>query len=304
VARCCHKDSHQWHSSTTPNFSTSGGTAIGGATSSTYTATPTGTQTYYRCVVTDNASATVTSFQRAVLSQFTNQPLTVVAIGDSTGNSPSPDDGWPVALCDLLRERGYANATPINKCVSGSATSTWNTGGTNMNAVDTAVAAIVGNWICCITIGINDAQGGEAAATFGSQLSTMISHVLGLVGATSQGPLAVYVSYPTWREPGFYSGGTTFDESTSVLLPQYNSQVDALINGTTIKAGDLSTVFIMNEFPNTYLIDESGSSTGVGRIHPNEAGRNLMAEATAQAVAPVTTGGAGGAVFSRVKLGM
>ncbi len=62
-----YKGSIQWHKSTTKNFTPSESTAISGATSATYSATPTTTTYYYKAVVTNGVCAPATTAQTSLL---------------------------------------------------------------------------------------------------------------------------------------------------------------------------------------------------------------------------------------------
>ena len=57
----------QWHKSTTSGFTPSSSTAISGATSATYSATPSTTRTYYKAVVTNGVCASDTTTAQASL---------------------------------------------------------------------------------------------------------------------------------------------------------------------------------------------------------------------------------------------
>lgn len=276
--------SYQWYKDTTPNFTAGPGNAIGGATSSTVTISVTSTRQYVRCKVTDSAAVQATSYQRTI-EAAKGDVVTIIQIGDSTSLTPSVPLSSPVFTALQVRTLGgFQNVINTNVAVAGSATADWNTGGANMNAFDAAVAACSTRFIVSLTLGVNDAQGSVVAATYDSNMASIIAHVLAQTNSLGDPPLVVFVDYPTWREPGYYNvPAGTFSEAYSTFIWAYATAINGLVNGTTIRSGNTKSLDLWAQYPTVYM-DLDGGVGQVGFIHPNQAGSQNMGFEKAKAI--------------------
>lgn len=225
---------YQWYSSTTAAFTPGVGNIVSGATSLTLTDTTpiAGTLYYYKLVATDSASATATSNQ--VAGQVLYPTISFGGLGDSImfgfGLSAGLGAFSQMQLAYAERNR-YTNVAINNQAISGTTTAAWLPPGSH---IVTAVASFTGtvNYIQ-IMLGANDAATSNhfSAATYASNMSSIIAYLL----ANVAGLKAVILHYPTYIQAG---GGGATDETSTSLTQQYRTQIDGLINGTTILAGD------------------------------------------------------------------
>ncbi len=274
---------YQWYKSTTPNFTAGPGNIISGATGSTVTISVTGTRQFVRCIVQDANSDSSTSFQR-MINAARDDVITIIRIGDSTSLNPSPTQTATTYACLELRTRGgYQNAIDTNMAVTGSATANWLPGQANMIALDAAVAACATRFIISIGLGVNDDQNGVSTATFSANMASIIAHVLALTNSIGATPLAVFLDYPTWREPGYFNSTYTFSEDYSEKIWDYADAIDALVNGTSVLIGNTKTLNLEAQYPYVYMIND-GDPSAVGRIHPNQAGSQAMGFEIADAI--------------------
>jgi hypothetical protein len=86
---------YQWHFSTSPGFTPSGGNAIAGFTSlsETHTGRTTDVTYYYKLVATDDVSATATSNETSATPSASNEPAGYAVIGEHTF-STKEEGGW------------------------------------------------------------------------------------------------------------------------------------------------------------------------------------------------------------------
>lgn len=280
---------YAWYKSTTVNFTPGGGNllvnggGIGGATTATLTDTTAltpGTAYYYVCVVTDAIPNTVTFPHRPVYAALPS--IKICTIGDSTSVFTSP---WTQQY--LQTSRGVRQVTMVNTAVNGSEVMTWWNGSPQAN-LTTALAACGGSFsgfLVLIRLGINEAQNAVSAVTVATNLAGLVAYVIAHGGIP-------FLSYPTWREPGSYAQGLpgtvlTFDETTTPFLLQYHAAIDALINGTTIFAGDRTSYALLAELAQDYLLYNPPTYTDLtnpGAIHPALTGSQVFGLAEAAAV--------------------
>jgi hypothetical protein len=273
---------YAWHASATPNFTPDGSTLIAGQTGVNLTLAVTAARRFVRNIATDAQSTAVTSYQRTVESAKDNV-ISVARIGDSTSDLPTGATCIDYAILQLRTQGGFTDIIKINKSVGGTSTTEWLPGTAAMNAFDASITAATTRVIVSIGLGVNDAQFHHSSSLYISQLTTIINHVLGLTNANGDHPLFVVVDYPTWREPGFYVGATTFDEVYSTFIFDYCTAIDTIINGATIVAGNKTSLDLFAEYPTTYM-DLDGGPGQVGFIHPNAAGAEAMGFEIAHAI--------------------
>lgn len=214
-------------------------TTADGSYSSTGLTTRTATDTslsagqrrWWYLETTDSAAAVVTS--NVVTGRLWDAPLVVGAIGDSNtfgfGLSAGED---PVSQC-VLRLAALTKlrqATGVNRAISATKTADWLPADASDNLVDAAAAMDAANVTDCIVpFGTNDADTDVAAGDFGENLSDIVTYLLANVGTLER----VWLPYPLF---------TPFTVSNSLsqaqLLVDYRAEIDALVNGGTVRLGD------------------------------------------------------------------
>lgn len=209
-----------------------GGNAISGATSTTYTDTTSAVSKprWYGVKVTDSAAATVTTTMHAfvkkdVATKFATFGDSILQMNDYI-NPPQGGGNIQVYLYSELQRilsysGHYRDVTVTNCCVSGSRSSQWVSGSTNLtNAFTTADAA--GATMIILDLGANDAFAGESVANFVTYMTNIIAACL------SHGYVKVYVVTPhTFGTPKDLINGND-------MYPQYAAQIAGLCNGTTV----------------------------------------------------------------------
>lgn len=276
--------SYQWHRSSTANFTPGAGTAISGGTTLTYadTGAPANAVSFYRLRVTDSLSATADSNEIAGVKQAA--ALSLGFIGDSITAGYLLSGGQdPATQVGVILRKVYnvRDVTITNRGVPGSKSSEWLSGGSYLGPAKTAFAS-AGVTHVHIMLGANDAAAVNlvSAATFGSNLSAICSNL------TAAG-YTVLLSYPTYIPAGANTNATT--AAGVELARQYQAQIDALIDGTTVLRGDtLAWQYFANNL-SEYLSDKT---------HPTATGAislaNMWARAIDRAVVnPATTPPAG-----------
>lgn len=302
---------YAWYRSTTVNFTPGGGNILsnGGGISGATTATLTdgsaltgGTTYYYVCIATDTGPNTYTWYHRPVLAPTT--ALKLCAIGDSTEASQYQCNNLPAQYWlsqKLLSAKGIG-ATLVNSAVSGSASANWWNGSAQTNLTN-ALAACGGSFTgfyVSVRLGVNDAQAAVSSGTYNTNMTGLVNYI------TTNGGIAV-LNYPTWREPGSFAEGleytptptvVTFDETTTPLLIAYQSVLTALVNGSTVYIGDVTSYELFSESPQEMMYYGGNNPaytstqppaahtylTNSGTIHPNVAGARVMGDAEADAI--------------------
>lgn len=148
-------------------------------------------------------------------------------IGDSIteGNAYPAVTPAPEQCGALVAAATGLTVTVVNEGIAGTKSANWVPGGTLTSAKNAFAAA--GVLDVCIMLGANDCKTGEnvAPATYGSNLASTASN---LVSAGYR----VWLNYPSF---------CTWDAgSPSLNLPGYCDEIDAIVNGTTIRQGDTS----------------------------------------------------------------
>lgn len=260
---------YQWYGSTTSNFTPGGGNIIGGATSSNLTVgSPTTTLTFYKCVVTDAALQTVTTVEAP--GRLLDADIRVLFIGDSIYYNGSDDP--PTRFDEYGKYIGHRlhAVTTFNASAPGSGINYWlpstdpayiawpdpgppDTGGLGLLAWAKTQLTVSGTTFVILRLGANDS--GIAAATWGTRLSTVVSNL------TTAG-YTVVLNYPTYGRPGGSYGG-----AANARFQEFQAQIDALVNGTTVYLGD------------TKQWDASAVVTGwrTDDIHPGTEGKAELA---------------------------
>lgn len=282
--------SYQWHRSTTANFTPGAGTILSGATATTVADSASlsaGVTYFYRCRVTDNASQTADSNE--IAGTLRSASISVGFIGDSitVGNGLSAGQD-PVSQAGILlaKTRTTKIVTVTNRGINGSKSGDWLSGGSNLTAAKTAMAA-AGVTHVHIMLGANDAAAANlvSAATYGANLANICAD---LVGAGYR----VILSYPTYIPAGA-SGGVTTSASVA-LAKSYQAQIDALINGSTILRGDTLAWAYFQDTLSEYQSDLT---------HPTAAGALSLATMWARAIDAAMPAGAARTVSLTLKTG-
>jgi lysophospholipase L1-like esterase len=262
---------YQWYRSTTANFTPGAGNLLAGATSLTLADSASltaDTPYYYVCRATDGASQTADSNQ--VAGVLKAAPLNLGFIGDSItagyGLSAGQDPATQIVpiLRKLYKDR---TITATNKAVSGSKTSQWVTGQTNLTSAKTDFAS-AGVTHVHIMLGANDAASSNLvpAATYKSNLQNIIADLNGA-------GYKVILSYPTFIPAGANSGATT--TASVALARSYMAQIDSLIDNVNVLRGD---VWAYNYFIGNLSEYQSDMT------HPTAAGAISLATIWARAI--------------------
>ena len=129
------------------------------------------TQTAEQTTETATVDAPVATTETITSAQTIEQPITILALGDSLteGLGVDPDENYPAQLEDKLKELGYVNATVVNSGLSGE-TSTG-----LVNRLDWVAQTKPD--ITILTIGANDAIRGLDVATIESNIHTAVKHL-------------------------------------------------------------------------------------------------------------------------------
>jgi lysophospholipase L1-like esterase len=225
---------YQWYRSTTSDFTIGAPTLLSGATSLTLADSASllaDTPYYYQLRATDAVAGTADSNQAAGILKAA--PLRLGFIGDSItfGFGLSGGQSPPEQIVSIL-SKTYKNrlVTATNSAVSGSRTSQWVSGSSNLNTAKSAFASASVTHVH-IMLGANDAAASNlvSVATYKSNLQNIIADLSG-AGYT------VILSYPTYIPAGANGNATT---AASVALAQsYQTEIDSLIDGTTVLRGD------------------------------------------------------------------
>lgn len=285
--------SYAWERRTTADAAFGSGTSVGtDSTTLSDTTATTDTTYFYQCRVTDDVAATADS--NTVGGCLLHDPLKIGFIGDSITNGYGLSAGQdPAVQCGIILERTYrVKAVTVSEYgVNGSAANDWTStaGGTNYTLAEAQFAA-AGCTHVHVMLGANDAAEHQSAATFGTNLDTICDNLIA-DGYT------VILSYPIYIPAGANGGAT--DAAAVDLAIAYRSQIDSLINGTTILRGDTIAWqhFLLNN-------DEMQSDD----THPTAAGAvslgAMWARAIDRSVLQVASGSSGGVTRARSGSGL
>ncbi len=171
----------------------------------------------------------------ATVAGFSAADLILGFIGDSiwalTNGYGTRD--IPTIVGHLLTKEGAIRSVAIvNRAVSGTSTSDWvpGVGAIYSNALAAFIAAGLANnanAYVVIMLGANDAASGNSATIYDGNLKAIVN--VGANALVNQG-IKVILCYPIWR--GDNAGYAAF-------LVSYQAKIDALVNGTTIRKGDV-----------------------------------------------------------------
>ncbi len=242
------------------------------------------------CEATDSAAQVVTS--NIIYGNLWAAPIILGAVGDSIlfgYNLSAGQDPPTITVARLGRLTKQRRVTlGSNSAVSATTTGDWATdsGGILTTAESAFVSASV--TVVEIMLGTNDARSGVTAATLASNLTTLITHLLGHVGTL----LRVWLHYPPWSPDTIATS-----LANAKLLSDYKAQIDSLVNGTTIRQGDK----LAQEFFAAHV-----SEFQVDGVHPNATGAADLGLLHANAMDAGLNGSGGGSAGvsgSRIFLG-
>lgn len=248
------------------------GVAIPGETGLTLTYAHTDrTVQYFRGVATDGETTVYTNVLGACRR---DPPIKIRLIGDSTTYGAVVPDRLKETLERLL---GPVTVTVTNSAVNGSATSGWVPGQTNFDTMLAAALANGDEW-ADVTLGANDASGGNVSAS----LANMTLTVAGLTAAG----IKVMLSEPSYIRPLNGGGGNAHE-----YMAAWVTALDSLCNGTTVKRG------VRNAQRYLCRVAEAGRYLSGDAVHLSELGAeetaDLRAVRLAQLIALETEGGGG-----------
>ncbi len=285
---------YQWYRSTASGFTVGGGNLLSGATTLTVADSASlvaNTPYYYILRVTDNVSATVDSNQ--IAGQLFAATLRIGGVGDSVMAGYSLAAGQdPLTQAANYLQKMYTQKVVVasNQAISGTKTADWLSGTGNLIAAKASFAAASVTHIL-IQLGANDAATSNhvSAATYGSNLSNICTDLIG-AGYT------VVLNYPGYIAAGANAGAT--DAQSLALTQAYQAQIDALVNGSTIRRGDTLAFAYFMDHLSELQTDFHPTVTGAASL-------GLMwARAVDRSVLQATAGGSGGISRGRVQLGM
>ena len=279
---------YQWQRNTKAATADAGWANVTGATSLAITDTPPTTPIYYRLRVMDATAAVVTS--QAIPAPLTQTTLSLLFIGNSitagTGATSASTNFVATMQNQLMQIAGMRAVGVLNKGVSGTYTTDWQSGNANGYLSGAAAAANTaygsGNWDACIMLGTNDARtyGGHVqvvagpastAGTYAANMTAITSYLL------ANGARRVILN----QDPAYVINSSIGGNVDSGIdqLRAYDQANAALANGTTILTGDRTA---LDQF-------EAALSTLIGDgVHPTQAGHNFLGTIQATAYARVT----------------
>lgn len=257
---------YSWERATsaTGSFSATGLTTLTAAD----TGLSVGQHYWWRLAVTDDASQT--AYSNLVYGNLWQAPLVFGAIGDSilAGYLVTAGQEPPTLLVDRLAKLTKQRKVSLgsNSASAGSTTANWLIGsGSNLLAPAEAAFSSASVTDIVLMLGTNDARSSVSAATYGSNLSAICTHLLANVGTLAR----VWLCYPPWS-----TDTGTLTAARYQLLTDYQSQIDSLVNGTTIRQGDRLAM-------DYFAAHTSELSDG---IHPSDTGAASLALLQANAI--------------------
>lgn len=287
----------QLHRSTSMQFTPGSGTlvatgtaAAAGARTLTDPSPLIGVANFYRVVVTDTTSGTVTSKQNTYENSLQvnwREPRVMGFIGDSITQFAFASNAsllWHAIMVNRLNQTDpFHYYTAINKGLSGSTSGDWAGsvgGGTFLNAMNDFTSAGVSDVF--IMLGTNDAK--TAVST---PANTYANNITTIINACRNRGWRVFYSGPPGMNPTV-SGewdGASVDRTIA-----YRNAIAGFDNGTTIK---LTAKRLIEEMQPFFASDMSDI------VHPNDTGHARLGEfqANGYLTALERTSGASTAVF-------
>lgn len=209
----------------------------------------------------------------ARIQTYTSPVLNLGFIGDSitagTGATVSAPANCALTLAKILGQ----SVSVTNRGLTGTTTTDWLPSGTLLGPAITALSAARVT-VVEIMLGANDAKiaNGVIAAIVRANLLS-ISNTLVSAGFT------VIINYPLYLVPG--SIGNLWNGASDTLIQSYGTQIDSIVNGTTILQGD--------RLGYPYFAEHQAELND--GVHPNDAGTlslgTLWANATWRLLDPV-----------------
>ncbi len=273
----------QWYRSPTFGFSPGGGNILSGQTGQPIADSASlsaGTVYEYAIVATGSSE---TARARAALGIA---PLIFAMIGDSvtlgagggvTGDPP------PMRAAKMFAKNGGTSTRQVkgyNQGIIGAKTGDWISGSSNLLGAK-PIFHLGGVTHVMITLGINDASAVVSAADYGTNLASCANDLV------SEG-FTVILNYPTGID----------DATNANRMAAYLPYIDALVNGTTIRAGDKDGWRYFAEHPDELIDGIHQLDTGC------ESWSVMIATALSRVIDGIPGQGSTGAILGRVFTGM
>lgn len=274
-----------FHRGTTANFTAGGGTLLGnvsgsGTLSLNDTTGTAGTLYYYRVILTDSASGSITS--QTVGAARRSASVAVVWLGDSNmagaNVTNAATQAPPVHGAALIAARANRVVASANNGVGGSTSAGWVAGSTNLNNTLSAMAGLTGTVkVFMVSIGTNDIVSSVPAATYKTNVLSIIA------GIRASYPTAyIFLCTPIYTSPGA-NNGTLYTNTD--LLTQYRSQLQSILSTSTdvnLYLGDLTALETTADHTVDWFATETfASGSFVGQkfyLHLNDTGSRYWGE--------------------------
>ena len=196
--------------------------------------------------------------------------LAIGYIGDSI-TIDNPGSGAPPAVTDTNLSTDGLTISGANQGVSGTSTSDWLPGSTNLTSAKSAFVS-AGVRLVHVMLGTNDARVAvrNSAATYQANLQRIVSDLVG-------SGFLVAISYPPYAVPG--SNGGDQDATANTLRVAYQAMINQIVNGRD--------VFLASTSAYAYFAANAGQlSDG---IHPTTAGVTALAQLWANGLTPLVS---------------
>lgn len=193
--------------------------------------------------------------------------LTTLVIG-FIGDSITSNFSIPATTATNLSINGLT-VTSVNAGVSGTSTSDWGVGSSNLT---TAIGAFVSGGVKLIQIalGVNDARAAvnNSASTYRSQMQAIVSYLVSL-------GYVVALQAPTYCTPGSNAGDQTV--TSNALRIAYQPMLAQIANGRTVFLADTKAFYFF----------QANSGQLSDGIHPNSTGQTNLTGYWANGLRPV-----------------
>jgi lysophospholipase L1-like esterase len=206
---------------------------------------------------------------------YRHPPSSVVVgfIGDSiTLNTPSGGNPPPANVATDLTGGGFT-VTANNQGIGSTTSADWTpSSGTGDYTAAKAAFLAAGVTVVHIMLGTNDSKNIVATtqAAYKSNLAAICADLI------ASGIVCV-LSYPPYAVPGSLAG--EIDAASLTLLQAYQTAIDQLVNGTTIRQGDVAA----------YSYFSTHTSELSDGVHPTATGSADLAALWAAALSPIVT---------------